>query len=43
MSSDFQMEITQQNCLDLFPAEAVVYLTPDAEEGLAKFSLFSQF
>ncbi|XP_037539041.1 tRNA methyltransferase 10 homolog B [Nematolebias whitei] len=31
---NYTMETTQQNCLDLFPPEAVVYLTPDAEEAL---------
>lgn len=31
------MEITQESCLDLFPSETVVYLTPDAQEGLANF------
>ncbi|XP_013881502.1 tRNA methyltransferase 10 homolog B [Austrofundulus limnaeus] len=28
------MEITEQNCLHLFPQETVVYLTPDVEEAL---------
>lgn len=28
------MEITEESCLDLFPQETIVYLTPDAEEGL---------
>uniref|UniRef100_A0A1A8DNP9 tRNA methyltransferase 10 homolog B n=1 Tax=Nothobranchius kadleci TaxID=1051664 RepID=A0A1A8DNP9_NOTKA len=31
---NYLMEITEQSCLDLFPAETVVYLTPDAEEAL---------
>ncbi len=30
----FQMDITEESCLDLFPPETVIYLTPDAEEGL---------
>ncbi|XP_069570950.1 tRNA methyltransferase 10 homolog B isoform X2 [Brachyistius frenatus] len=29
-----RMEITEESCLDLFPPETVVYLTPDAEEAL---------
>uniref|UniRef100_A0A3B5LR91 tRNA methyltransferase 10 homolog B n=1 Tax=Xiphophorus couchianus TaxID=32473 RepID=A0A3B5LR91_9TELE len=28
------MEITEESCLDLFPSESVVYLTPDAQEAL---------
>ncbi|XP_041821098.1 tRNA methyltransferase 10 homolog B isoform X3 [Chelmon rostratus] len=30
----FQMDITEESCLDLFPPETVVYLTPDADEAL---------
>lgn len=30
----FQMEIREESCLDLFPPETVVYLTPDADNGL---------
>uniref|UniRef100_A0A3P9N5H8 tRNA methyltransferase 10 homolog B n=1 Tax=Poecilia reticulata TaxID=8081 RepID=A0A3P9N5H8_POERE len=30
----YAMEITEESCLDLFPSEAVVYLTPDAQEAL---------
>ncbi|XP_013873847.1 tRNA methyltransferase 10 homolog B [Austrofundulus limnaeus] len=30
----YSMEMTEQNCLDRFPPETVVYLTPDAEEAL---------
>lgn len=29
----FQMEITEENCQDLFPSKTMVYLSPDAEEG----------
>lgn len=29
-----QMDVTEESCLDLFLPESVVYLTPDAEEGL---------
>ncbi|KAM8747086.1 tRNA methyltransferase 10 homolog B isoform 2-T3 [Acanthopagrus schlegelii] len=32
--SDKEMDITEESCLDLFPPESVVYLTPDAEEAL---------
>uniref|UniRef100_A0A3Q2W2M6 tRNA methyltransferase 10 homolog B n=1 Tax=Haplochromis burtoni TaxID=8153 RepID=A0A3Q2W2M6_HAPBU len=31
---NYTMDITDQSCLDLFPPESVVYLTPDAEEAL---------
>uniref|UniRef100_A0A3Q1G4C5 tRNA methyltransferase 10 homolog B n=1 Tax=Acanthochromis polyacanthus TaxID=80966 RepID=A0A3Q1G4C5_9TELE len=31
---NYMMDITEESCLDLFPAETVVYLTPDAEEAL---------
>ncbi|XP_024866900.2 tRNA methyltransferase 10 homolog B isoform X2 [Kryptolebias marmoratus] len=31
---NYTMDITEQNCLDLFPQETVVYLTPDADEAL---------
>ncbi|KAF7659476.1 hypothetical protein LDENG_00296960 [Lucifuga dentata] len=31
---NYVMEITEESCLDLFPPETVVYLTPDAEEAL---------
>ncbi|XP_068443835.1 tRNA methyltransferase 10 homolog B [Clinocottus analis] len=32
---NYMMDITEESCLDLFPPETVVYLTPDAEEALA--------
>uniref|UniRef100_A0A3Q3MGN6 tRNA methyltransferase 10 homolog B n=1 Tax=Mastacembelus armatus TaxID=205130 RepID=A0A3Q3MGN6_9TELE len=31
---NYMMDITEESCLDLFPAEALVYLSPDAEEVL---------
>ncbi|XP_041842604.1 tRNA methyltransferase 10 homolog B [Melanotaenia boesemani] len=31
---NYMVEITEESCLDLFPPETVVYLTPDAEEAL---------
>ncbi|XP_030609311.1 tRNA methyltransferase 10 homolog B-like isoform X1 [Archocentrus centrarchus] len=31
---NYTMDITEESCLDLFPPETVVYLTPDAEEAL---------
>lgn len=31
---NYTMDITEESCLDLFPPESVVYLTPDAEEAL---------
>ncbi|KAM6908972.1 tRNA methyltransferase 10 homolog B [Xenentodon cancila] len=31
---NYTMEITENSCLELFPPETVVYLTPDAEEAL---------
>ncbi|XP_059210919.1 tRNA methyltransferase 10 homolog B [Centropristis striata] len=31
---NYMMDITEESCLDLFPPETVVYLTPDAEEAL---------
>nr|XP_057922625.1 tRNA methyltransferase 10 homolog B isoform X2 [Doryrhamphus excisus] len=31
---DYSMEITQQSCLDIFPPQSLVYLSPDAEEAL---------
>ncbi|XP_019127136.2 tRNA methyltransferase 10 homolog B [Larimichthys crocea] len=31
---NYMMDITEESCLDLFPAETVVYLTPDADEAL---------
>lgn len=31
---NYMMEITAESCLDLFPPETLVYLTPDAEEAL---------
>ncbi|XP_036968867.1 tRNA methyltransferase 10 homolog B isoform X2 [Acanthopagrus latus] len=31
---NYMMDITEESCLDLFPPESVVYLTPDAEEAL---------
>lgn len=33
----FQMEITEENCQDLFSSETIVYLTPDAEEGWSQW------
>ncbi|XP_042368449.1 tRNA methyltransferase 10 homolog B [Plectropomus leopardus] len=30
----YMMDITEESCLDLFPPESVVYLTPDAEDAL---------
>lgn len=30
----YTMEITEESCLDLFPSQSVVYLTPDAQEAL---------
>lgn len=29
----FQMDTTQESYLDLFPLDAIVYLTPDSENG----------
>ncbi|XP_068612018.1 tRNA methyltransferase 10 homolog B [Brachionichthys hirsutus] len=31
---NYMIEITEESCLGLFPPEAVVYLTPDADEAL---------
>ncbi|XP_019950931.1 tRNA methyltransferase 10 homolog B [Paralichthys olivaceus] len=31
---NYTMDITEESCLDLFPTETVVYLSPDAEEVL---------
>ncbi|XP_068163887.1 tRNA methyltransferase 10 homolog B [Antennarius striatus] len=31
---NYVIEITEESCLDLFPPETVVYLTPDADEAL---------
>ncbi|XP_039463826.1 tRNA methyltransferase 10 homolog B-like [Oreochromis aureus] len=31
---NYTMDITDESCLDLFPPELVIYLTPDAEEAL---------
>ncbi|XP_074518536.1 tRNA methyltransferase 10 homolog B isoform X1 [Halichoeres trimaculatus] len=31
---NYTMDITEESCLDLFPPETIVYLTPDAEEAL---------
>ncbi|XP_071379627.1 tRNA methyltransferase 10 homolog B [Centroberyx affinis] len=31
---NYMMDITEESCLDLFPPENVIYLTPDAEEAL---------
>ncbi|XP_034020640.1 tRNA methyltransferase 10 homolog B isoform X2 [Thalassophryne amazonica] len=31
---DYVMEVTDQSCLDLFPLQTLVYLSPDAEEVL---------
>ncbi|KAG7461960.1 hypothetical protein MATL_G00196730 [Megalops atlanticus] len=30
----YVMDITEENCLDLFPQDSVIYLTPDAEQAL---------
>lgn len=32
------MEITEENCQDLFPSKTIVYLSPDAEEGQIQVS-----
>ncbi|XP_061816552.2 tRNA methyltransferase 10 homolog B isoform X2 [Nerophis lumbriciformis] len=32
----YSMEITQQSCLDIFPAQSLVYLSPDAEQVLER-------
>lgn len=29
----FQMDTTEESYLDLFPLDAIVYLTPDSENG----------
>ncbi|XP_060887875.1 tRNA methyltransferase 10 homolog B [Labrus mixtus] len=31
---NYTMDITEESCQDLFPAETIIYLTPDAEEAL---------
>ncbi|XP_075884374.1 tRNA methyltransferase 10 homolog B isoform X1 [Nelusetta ayraudi] len=31
---NYMLDITEESCLDLFPSEALVYLTPDADEAL---------
>ncbi|XP_034413151.1 tRNA methyltransferase 10 homolog B isoform X2 [Cyclopterus lumpus] len=31
---NYMVDITEESCLDLFPPETIVYLTPDAEEAL---------
>ncbi|KAK7909913.1 hypothetical protein WMY93_014597 [Mugilogobius chulae] len=31
---NYTMKLTEQSCLDLFPSETIVYLTPDAEQAL---------
>ncbi|KAM9827411.1 tRNA methyltransferase 10 homolog B [Neosynchiropus ocellatus] len=31
---NYKLDIREETCLDLFPAETVVYLTPDAKEAL---------
>ncbi|XP_071315142.1 tRNA methyltransferase 10 homolog B [Trachinotus anak] len=31
---NYMMDITEESCLDLFPTETVIYLSPDAEEAL---------
>ncbi|KAJ0055766.1 hypothetical protein NL108_011419, partial [Boleophthalmus pectinirostris] len=31
---NYSMDITEESCLDLFPPETIVYLTPDAEQAL---------
>ncbi|XP_051924643.1 tRNA methyltransferase 10 homolog B isoform X6 [Hippocampus zosterae] len=33
---DYALERTEQSCLDVFPAESVVYLSPDAQEALER-------
>ncbi|KAM4611763.1 tRNA methyltransferase 10 homolog B [Polymixia lowei] len=33
---DYVIDITEESCLDLFPSEKVIYLTPDAEEALER-------
>ncbi|NXS99588.1 TM10B methyltransferase, partial [Jacana jacana] len=33
----FQMDTTQESYLDLFPLDAIVYLTPDSENGKYTF------
>lgn len=33
LSCIFQMDTTQESYLDLFPLDAIVYLTPDSENG----------
>lgn len=32
----YMMDITEESCLDLFPPETLVYLSPDAEEALER-------
>ena len=36
------MDITEESCLDLFPTETIVYLTPDAEEGQSQLHICAQ-
>ncbi|XP_039997572.1 tRNA methyltransferase 10 homolog B [Xiphias gladius] len=31
---NYMMDLTEESCLDLFPTETVIYLSPDAEEAL---------
>ncbi|XP_056225979.1 tRNA methyltransferase 10 homolog B isoform X1 [Seriola aureovittata] len=31
---NYMMDITEESCLDLFPTETIIYLSPDAEEAL---------
>ncbi|XP_041634634.1 tRNA methyltransferase 10 homolog B [Cheilinus undulatus] len=31
---NYMIDVTEESCLDLFPPETIVYLTPDAEEAL---------
>ncbi|NWQ93608.1 TM10B methyltransferase, partial [Burhinus bistriatus] len=38
LSCIFQMDTTQESYLDLFPLDAIVYLTPDSENG--KYACF---
>ncbi|XP_019713884.1 tRNA methyltransferase 10 homolog B isoform X2 [Hippocampus comes] len=33
---NYSLERTEQSCLDIFPAESVVYLSPDAQEALER-------
>lgn len=31
---DYVMDVTEESCVDLFPLESLIYLTPDAEQAL---------